>query len=81
MILQHILSHHLFIGTISSPFNLYYGLIYNSSYITLNRLNGGVLRYISKTTAINKEGKEDILRGAILERTILKEVILKGATV
>ena len=76
--LQNILSYHLPIGTISSPFNLYYGLIYNGSYITLNGLDGGTLRRMSKTTAINREGEEDILRGAILEGIILEGVILKG---
>ena len=78
--LQNILSHHLPTGTISSLFNLYYGLIYNSNYITLNGLDSDALRRISRTTAINREGEEDILRGATPEGTILKGVILKGAT-
>ena len=80
MMLQNILSHYLPIGIISSPFNLYYGLIYNSSYITLNGLNSGALRHMSGTTTINREGEEDILRGATPEGTILKGVTLKGAT-
>ena len=79
--LQNILNHHLSIGTISSLFNLYYGLIYNSNYITLNGLDGGALRYMSGTTAINREGKEDILGEATPKGTTLERVILKGATV
>jgi hypothetical protein len=35
---------------------------------------------MSGTTAINREGKEDILKGAILKGITLKGVILKGAT-
>ena len=76
--LQNILSHHLPIGTISSPFNLYYRLIYNSSYITLNRLNSGALRRIFRTTAVNREGEEDTLKGAILEGAMLEGAILEG---
>ena len=81
MTLQNILSHHLPTGTISSPFNLYYGLIYNSNYITLNGLDGGTLRRISKTTAINGEGEENILRRATPEGTTLEGVTPEGATV
>ena len=79
--LQNILSHYLLIGTISSPFNLYYRLIYNGSYITLNGLDGGALRRMSGTTAINREGKEDILKGATPEGTTLEGVTLEGAIV
>jgi hypothetical protein len=73
MTLQNILSHHLPTGTISSPFNLYYGLIYNGSYITLDGLDGGALRRMSGTTAVNGEGEEDTPEGATPEGTALEE--------
>ena len=48
-------------------------LIYNGSYITLNGLNSDALRRMSGTTAVNREGEEDTLEGAILEGTALEE--------